>query len=100
MKYNKLVRDKIIDIIKAKGEKAVFHIASDEEYGIKLKEKLSEEVSEFNAAENEEEIADILEVIDAIMEYKSFNKEKILEIKEKKAAEKGAFGEKVILDES
>ncbi|MEK7662202.1 MAG: nucleoside triphosphate pyrophosphohydrolase [Patescibacteria group bacterium] len=100
MKYEKLVRDKVIDIIKAKGEKVVFHIASDEEYWIKLKEKLSEEVLEFCESEREEELADILEVIDAIAGYKGFNKGEIDKIKWDKAEKKGSFKNRIILDES
>ena len=100
MKYNKLVRDSIPEYITSKGEKAIIHIANDEEYWEKLKEKLSEEVQEFYESETIDELADILEVIDAISEYKKFDSEKILEIKNKKAQQRGKFEKRVILDES
>lgn len=100
MKYNKLVRDRIPEIIKRKGEDPIFHTADEEEYWIKLKEKLKEEVEEFIKDENEEELADIMEVIDAICFYKKFKYSKILEIKIKKLKEKGGFNERFILDES
>lgn len=100
MKYNKLVRDKIIEIIEGKGEKAVFHIADKEEYWQKLKEKLREEVGEFAQDSSIGEIADILEVIDAICAYKNFDKAELEKVKNKKAEERGRFEKRIILDES
>lgn len=100
MKYDKLVRDKIPDYIRSKGEEVAFHIAEDEEYWQKLKAKLSEEFEEFREAESIEEFADLLEVIDAIAEYKGFDKAEIERIKQEKAEKRGRFKERIILDES
>ena|SRR3990167_5099855 len=100
MKYNKLVRDNVPDIIRKKGETAITHIADDKEYREKLKEKLEEEVKEFTKDETIGEIADILEVIDAICEYKKFNAKELHAVKEKKAHERGKFEKRIILDES
>lgn len=100
MIYNKLVRDRIPEIIKAKGEEVKFHIADDDEYLIKLKEKLIEEAEEFMQDEDQEEIVDILETIDAIIAFKDFKREEINEIKNKKAEVRGKFESKIILEES
>lgn len=100
MKYNKLVRDNIPEIIKAKGEMPVMHIADDAEYWQKLKEKLQEEVDEFLKDESIGEIADILEVLEAIGDYKDFDKRKVEETKEKKANERGKFAKRIILEEA
>lgn len=100
MNYNKLVRDKIIERIEAKGEKAVFHIADDVEYWDKLREKLREEIDEFLADESLAELADVSEVLDAMMEYKNFSNEMLLAEQEKKALERGKFTKRIILDEA
>ena len=100
MKYNKLVRDKIPEYIKSKGGVPITHVADEAEYWQKLKEKLQEEVGEFLEAESAEELADILEVLDAISDFKNFDKKEIEAIKSKKAEERGKFKDKIILDES
>lgn len=100
-KYNKLVRDKIPEYIKSKGGTPITHIANDEEYWQKLKEKMREEVEElFVKPDTIEEMADILEVMDAIIDFRKFNKEELQNVKNKKAEERGKFKDKIILEES
>lgn len=100
MKYNKLVRDKIPEIIKQKSKIPITHIADDKEYWQKLKEKLLEEVDEFQKKDTKEELADILEVIYAICDLKKIDKEELEVLRKKKAKERGGFKDKIILDET
>lgn len=100
MKYNKLVRDKIPEIVEADGKVPVIHIADEEEYRKKLNEKLLEEVNEYLEDENFKEIADIYEAIDAIIELNNFNKDEILAIQREKRDNRGAFKKRIILDET
>ena len=100
IKFNKLVRDKIPAYIKSSGGVPVTHIAKKKEYWQKLKEKLHEEIKEFLESEGFEELADVQEVIDAILSYKKFNRKKLEVIRKKKVKERGAFKKKIILEES
>lgn len=98
--YNKLVRDKIIEIIHAKGGQAKFHIATEQEYREKLLDKLFEEVAEFRAEESKEEMADIFEVITALLELNDWKLEEIVAIQKDKREKRGGFSRKIILEES
>ena len=99
-KYNKLVRDKIPEIIRKRGDTPVTHVAGEKEYWQKLLEKLGEEVAEFAKDSNIEEFADILEVLDAVAEHKGFDKKTVQEVQRKKADERGGFKKRIILDEA
>jgi predicted house-cleaning noncanonical NTP pyrophosphatase (MazG superfamily) len=99
MKQSRLVRDKISKVIEKKGEAPITHVADNEEYWQKLCVRLEEEMGEFLATGSKEEIADILQVIDAICEYKEFSLQELQATKKEKLIEKGAFKKRVIFDE-
>lgn len=96
--FNKLVRDKIPDIILKDNELPVTRILSDEEYMVELNKKLQEEVNEYLEEENILEIVDILEVLRAICKQKGISMEEIEEKRKKKATTRGAFDDKVFLE--
>jgi len=96
--YNKLVRDKIPEIIANNGELPVYRTLSDKEYKIELDKKLKEEVEEYLEDDNIEELADIMEVLDAILEAENISIEKLEKVKSKKREERGNFQKKIFLE--
>ncbi len=94
--YYKLVRDKIPELIKAQGINPINHIADDKEYESALMDKLKEEVEEFIEDPCKEEMADIMEVIYAILKQKGYSFEDIEKVREKKKGERGGFEKKII----
>lgn len=106
MKYNKLIRDKIIEIIEANGEKPVYHILNEVEYKQELVKKLTEEYQELLEAIKEdnidaivEESADLLEVVRAINEMKKTTFDVVLQKMEKKREKRGGFGKQIFLED-
>jgi len=95
MKYNKLVRDKIPEILDKKGISYEKRIASTKEYKIELIKKLKEEVKEFSEADDIEELADVLEVIKALKNITEYNK--VESLRKKKYKERGGFNKRIIL---
>ena len=95
----KLVRDKIPEIIKKNNRNPIIYVADDKEYLKRLYDKLIEEIEEFKENPSPEELADILEVCDAIMVYFGISSEDVKEIKNKKFEERGGFLNKIILKE-
>lgn len=93
--YNKLVRDKIPEYLDNKGISYEKRIAEQEEYRLELFKKLDEEIKEFLEAKNKEELADIIEVIEAIKKLPDFSN--VEEVRLKKLEERGAFEQKIIL---
>lgn len=100
-KYNKLVRDKILKIIKKSGSGYKYHIAKDDkEFISKLYEKLEEEIGEFKKEPSIDEFADILEVLEAIGKFYKFELSDIKIIKTNKKIQRGSFDNRIILEES
>lgn len=99
MGFNKLVRDGIPEIIKRRGAFPVTHIANDEEYEECLKNKLREEVDEFLGDNSKEELADIMEVIYAICDFKGIGRAELELIRKRKVDERGAFDDRIVLEE-
>lgn len=93
--YNKLVRDKIPEILDAKGISYEKRIASPEEYKAELITKLNEEVGEFTAAGDPEELADVLEVLAALRALPEYADVEAIRLK--KLEERGGFAGRIIL---
>lgn len=99
--YSKLIRDLVPKKLDNKGIKYGVHIADNEEYKRKLREKLIEEAEEIlEADENEllEEMADLAEVFEAILKAYGIPEEALTKARQEKNESRGAFNEKLILD--
>ncbi|BAQ09388.1 phosphoribosyl-ATP pyrophosphohydrolase [Bacillus sp. OxB-1] len=101
--YNKLVRDRIPEIIEKSGKRLSLRILGDEEYMEELRTKLGEELEEYLAADHAvaavEELADMLELIYAAAAAHGATPHQLDMIREKKAEERGAFNERIYLIE-
>lgn len=94
----KLVRDKIPEIIKSSGKKPATRIADEQEYLKLLLNKLQEEVEEFRESLSKEELADVYEVIDAIISNLNWDHNEIKQIQKEKREKRGGFSKKIILE--
>ena len=95
--YNKLVRDRIPDIIKASGNTCTTEILSDAEYLRRLDAKLDEELAEYHRDQTIEELADLMEVILAAAKARGYTAEELEAVRAAKAAERGGFEKKILL---
>ena len=94
---NKLVRDNIPDICKGTGQIPETRILNDREYSLELRKKLQEEVQEYLLSSDIEELADILEVVEALAKDHGTSIDEVIGIKQKKQDRNGAFKKKIFL---
>ena len=97
IRYEKLVRDRIPQIIEAEGYTPNIRILSDDEYSDALRNKLTEEVKEYLSDRNVEELADILEVIYALAWAHGLLPESLEQIRKTKEEERGGFEKRLWL---
>jgi len=96
--YNKLVRDKIPDIIKDSGAHCMYHIATGAELEEALLNKLLEEVNEFIQDPCVEEMADIQEVLWSIQEFFNLSEYDLMTTINAKSNDRGSFSQGIILE--
>ncbi|WP_321112667.1 nucleoside triphosphate pyrophosphohydrolase [Halorussus salinisoli] len=96
--FDKLVRDRIPDIVRENDETPVTHVADGAEYRERLREKLCEEADEFRESGDPEELADVLEVLAAIRDAEDVERAELKRLREEKADERGRFDDGVVLE--
>lgn len=95
--HNKLVRDKIPEIIKRQGRTITYRVLSEQAYFKELEAKLLEEVKEYLSSSEPEELADILEVVFALGKCLGMDESGLSEIRALKNEKNGAFDERLFL---
>ena len=96
--YNKLIRDKIPDIISRSGKDYKTKILPSEEYLIKLEEKLTEEIDEYLSTGSIEELVDLVEVVYAILNHKGITLDRFEGMRKEKNQNRGGFDKKLLLE--
>lgn len=94
---SKLVRDKIPQIIENNGKTCRSRIMEQEEYIRALEEKLTEELAEYQESKALEELADLLEVMEATVKARGYTWAQLLELKDAKKAARGGFEDRILL---
>ena len=97
--YNKLVRDRIPEIIESSGKSCTTEILSAEDYLCMIDAKLDEELAEYHKDQNIEELADLLEVIRAAAIARGYTIEELERVRAEKAAKRGGFEKRILLKE-
>ena len=99
IKYDKLVRDRIPEIIEASGKTCKTSILDNEEYLRMIDAKLDEELAEYHKDQNIEELADLMEVIYAAAIARGYSIEHLETVRAEKAQKRGSFQQKILLIE-
>lgn len=97
--HNKLVRDRIPEIIRERGGEPIARTLTDDgEFIAALDRKLREEVDEYLENPCVEELADILEVLEAILAMRRIPQFELRRKKNQKTLKNGSFRERVFLE--
>jgi predicted house-cleaning noncanonical NTP pyrophosphatase (MazG superfamily) len=95
--FNKLVRDKIPEIIKADGKECETRVLDDKEYLLSLNKKLDEELREYYETGSIDELADMVEVIFAIVEQHGISIQEFERLRLSKREKRGGFDQRLFL---
>ena len=98
--YNKLVRDRIPEIIERNGKRCACITLSEKDYLEALDAKLTEELNEYHQDHSLEELADLLEVIRAVIAALGSTYEQVEALRLEKAEKRGGFEKRILLIEA
>ncbi|WP_458205670.1 nucleoside triphosphate pyrophosphohydrolase [Haladaptatus sp. NG-SE-30] len=96
--HDKLVRDRIPEIIVENGDRPTTHVVASTEFDRRLTEKLDEEVAEFHESGDPEELADVLEVVYALAARAGVSRDELERLRAEKADERGGFEDGIVLE--
>ena len=97
--HNKLVRDRIPEIIEASGRTCITEVLPEDAYIQALDAKLSEELAEYQQSKSLEELADLLEVMGAVVKARGYTWDELTRVRKEKRAQRGAFEQRIFLKE-
>lgn len=97
IKYNKLVRDKIPEIIERDGKEVKIEKLKGNDLIKLLNKKLDEELDEYKENEDVEELADLVEVIYGILKHRGISISEFEKIREDKNSKRGSFNDGILL---
>ena len=95
--YHKLVRDRIPEIIESTGKSCKTQILSQEQYLQLLDEKLTEELAEYQESKSLEELADLYEVMQAVLQARGWNMDALESVRREKYEKRGGFHRRILL---
>ena len=95
--YNKLVRDRIPEIIEASGKSCKVRRLGEEEYREALKQKLGEELAEYSLSGEVAELADLVETVYALVSANGVSPGEFEDMRRLKREDRGGFGERLLL---
>ena len=97
--YNMLIRDRIPEIIESDGKTCITEMLPDAQYLEMLDAKLNEELAEYQESKSLEELADLLEVMRAVIKARDWTWEQLEQMRQAKAVQRGGFEKKILLKE-
>jgi predicted house-cleaning noncanonical NTP pyrophosphatase (MazG superfamily) len=97
-RYDKLVRDRIPELIEADGKHCDVRVLDDEEFDQRLSQKVHEEWEEYQRSGEITELVDLVEVIEAIVGRRGIAWADFESLRLKKRSERGSFARRLLLD--
>jgi len=97
--YNKLVRDRIPELVRESGRECTIEVVDEEAYLLLLEKKLQEELSSYQQKKSLEELADLLEVLGAVVRARGSSWEELTAIRKRRKEQYGGYDKKYLLKE-